>query len=158
MAATTVRWACVSRIFDLAAEHEALRADDCTVEPIWPGDRAGVECVYVSDVDGELNVPVSRADGEPVTYDDQFTITIAFDVNSNGRDNAETMERIEEMVGAVREVVAAQSQLGRNIAGVITARLGAQHGPWGWEIKGVGLAAHAQLDVEVTARSEGAPA
>lgn len=150
MAETTIRWACVERILELAREHELLRGDDTTVASIWPGDEAGVECIYLADLDGELTVPVSR-DDQRVTYDDKFTITWAVELKANGRDPDELMARADVLLGALQDVIAMRSQLGK-LDGVVSARLGEQNGPLGVEFRGVGLMVVARQLVNVHAR------
>lgn len=154
MAQTTMRWTCIERLVELLNEHEVFAtSDDLEAHGTYPGDQAGPECVYCADVNGEMKVPVSRAEGERVTYDDKFQIMLGVDIKANGRDRAETVERCQDVVGAMVETVAMNPMLG-NLDGVITARIDVPNGPLGVEFKATGFLAVAQVVVGVHARLE----
>lgn len=150
MAENTIRWKVISRIAELARQRAEL--DGVTIDPAgFPGDLHGSEAVYLSDLQGSLNVPVTRTAGERVTYDDDFTITWAIDVFADGKDRDDTMARADEIVAAMQDVIANDCQLGQ-LDGLVTARLNEQRGPIGIDVQGVGLVVHAQLFVQIHAR------
>lgn len=148
MAQTSIRWACISRILDLARVQPTFAG--VTVEATWPGDAAGPERVYVGDLTGTLTVPAFVGPARAM-YDDQFTITWAIEVVANGRSPDETMARCVEMIAGLQDVVAGDAGLG-DLDGVLHAVMSEQRGPLGMEFPGVGLVAVAQLDIDVTAR------
>lgn len=149
MADVTIRWACVNRIVDLASGHHDLA--DVNVAGTYPGDEAGAECVYCADITGNLEVPVTRAEGHRVVYDDEFEILFGIDVKADGKDRAETMARCEVVISALVDVLATKPWLD-GLDGVISARVSVPNGPTGIEFKGVGLIAVAQVVVKVHSR------
>lgn len=146
MAETTIRWQAVTRIVELARERPELA--DVNVTPIYPGDEAGAECVYLGDLAGPLSVPVTRAQDARVTYDDKFDITWAIEVW--GTDADTTMARAAQIVAALQDVIATESQLD-DLDGVVTARITDQNGPLGTDTRN-GILAVAQVVVSVLAR------
>lgn len=148
MPETTIRWQCATKIVELARVHESLI--DVDVEATFPGDEVGPECIYLADLDGTLDVPVTRGPAR-VVYDDTFEMTWAVEVRANGRTRDETMTACDVLVAALQDVIANDAQLGA-LPGVISARLTRQNGPLGVEFKAVGLVAVAQVIVAVHSR------
>lgn len=146
MAETTIRWQAIWRIVELARERPELA--DVNVSTIYPGDEAGAECVYIGDLTGPLTVPVTRAAGARVTYDDRFDITWAIEIW--GTDPDETMARADQVIAAFQDVIANESQLD-DLDGVVSARITDQNGPLGTSARS-GVLAVAQLVVSIHAR------
>jgi len=141
MAEPTIRWACITRILELLREREELA--NVSITPGYAGDEAGTECIWVDDVDGDMNVPVMRGPDAPVTYDDTFRLPIEIKVVADGKDHDETRARLAEIEATVIEVIARRSQLGA-LPGVISARITEARESSG-EIRAVGTLAFAEV-------------
>jgi hypothetical protein len=148
MAETSNRWKCARRIIELARTHDDLQG--VNVEPGWPGDEKGVELIYLDHIEGDLDVPVTRAENARVAYDDRFELHFAVRVVSDGLDRVGTMDRMFQMVAAFQDVIALESQLD-NLDGVVAARM--QHGrEESYDVPAIGFFAHATVIVAVHSR------
>lgn len=148
MAETPVRWECVRRIIDLARDHEALRG--VNIQPGWPGDEVGVECIYLDHIEGDLTVPVTKDETARVNYDDTFDLTWAVRIASDGKTRDGTMARLFEIVSALHDVIATQSQLDQ-LDGVVAARI--SHGrEEADDVRGMGFFGFASIVVSVHSR------
>jgi len=149
MADTTIRWTCVQRTLDLARERPELAG--VTVTGVYPGDDRGTELVYVGDLTGDLNVPLTRSASQRVIYDDEFDITWVVEVRSNGLTADQVMARADEIIGVLQDVIANDAQLD-TLDGVVSSRLTRQEGPTGAEIRGAGVIAIAHLVQHIHSR------
>jgi hypothetical protein len=144
----SVRWPCAKRIIDLAREDGDLNG--MTIQAPYPGDEAGAECIWLSDVDGSLEVPVYKAPGSPVDYDDVFRLPFQVRVAANGKNPDQVMDRLHEIVAALRRIIIENVSL-VDLDGVVSATLIDDQWSAG-VIKGVGLLAFAEVVVEVHSR------
>jgi hypothetical protein len=117
VATTSIRWAVTKHLVDL------LRADPdlagVRVEPGYPGDDAGAECVWVYGLDGDLSIPVMT--GGRKQRDDRFEIPFQVAVQNN-RDLDSTFTRLTQIVAAIEDVLANDPSMG-GIDGVVSAEI-----------------------------------
>lgn len=118
MATTNVRWTVVKHLID------TLRADPrlagVRVEPGYPGDEAGAECVWVYGLDGDVEIPVMT--GGRKQRDDKFDIPLIIRVMNNA-DLDPTFQRLTEIVGAIEDTLADDSSMA-GVDGVLSAEIG----------------------------------
>lgn len=145
----SIRWQCVLRIIDVL--REAFDGADVNLSPSWPGDEAGIESVYLFDIGGPLDVPLTRGSEEALIYDDKFEMAWRIQVEPNGRTREEVGTRCEEIIATFIDAIAREAQL-QKLTGVISARLTNQDGPSVFELRGTGAVALAELTIAVHSR------
>lgn len=118
MATTSIRWECVTDIITSLAGMPMI-AGQTTVHPGWPGDEETGEIVWISDLDGEVSTPVSKAGRR--YRDDQFDIPIQVRVFGR-RDLDDTGARLTEIVSAVEDFLADDATIG-DLDGVVDAEI-----------------------------------
>lgn len=117
MADTTIRWACVTEIVSGLGGMPMMSG--AQVDPGWPGDEAKPELVWVSDLDGEVTIPVSKAGR--MYRDDQFQIPLQVRVFGK-RTTTLTGDRLHEIVSAIEDYFADDCTIG-DFDGVVSAEV-----------------------------------
>lgn len=91
---------------------DALRDDDVftgvQVEFGWPGDEVQSESVWLRRSEGSLTIPVFMGPDTtayPVTYDDEFTLSLGVMAGSPGQSAQEAEERGAVLYGGVERVL-----------------------------------------------------
>lgn len=114
MAATGIRWVAVKRLVDLLRTEAGPLV---SVEPGWPGELAmRDEMIWIDEVRSTIDAPVMT--GGRIHRDDFFTVPVLVRV-AGARSLDATMERLEELVACVENVVADESTL-NDLDGVVS--------------------------------------
>lgn len=116
MATRLNRWTLASAILDQIREHELVTAST-SVTGTWPGAEAKSEVVFIESVEGQMENPVMVAGRRQ--RDDRFDITFIVRISDKATEEA-CMTRLEEVVGAVEEVVALAASVLEEIDGVVS--------------------------------------
>jgi len=145
MADTTIRWALAKHFITKLRALPAL--EDVQIEPGFPGDTQEPDSIWISELDGDLEIPVSKA--ARMQRDDKFTIPFEFRVA--GRvDLDETMTRLSVLVAALEELLATDPGL-ENFDGLIDAEINSEVMTAG-NMRGAGCLGFAQVVVSAHAR------
>jgi hypothetical protein len=140
----TIRWLCAKRVVELLRERPGL--EGVQIEPGFPGDTLEDQAVWIDELDGDIEVPVSKGVDGIVARDDNFTVP--FEVRVVGlADLDDTMTRLSEIVAEIELCAATDSQLGQ-LDGVVTARVTGERFTAA-QIKGVGYVGFAEVVITV---------
>ena len=145
---TNIRWAVCKHILDLLRPHANLV--DVQIDPGYPGDDAGPDCIWIDGLDGDLEIPVSNAGRK--YRDDIFEIPFEIRVAGNGRTRDEVMERTTAISAAIEDILADDPGLD-DFPGVIDAEITSEKATCG-ELRGTGFIGFAEVVVSVHSRLE----
>lgn len=117
MATTGIRWAAAKRLVTLLRAQTGAKV---SVEPGWPGEQAmRDEMMWIDEIRSTVDAPVIT--GGRIHRDDFFTIPVL--VRVAGAKNLDaTMERLEQLVAHVENVVADEHTLD-DLDGVVSAEV-----------------------------------
>lgn len=145
-ATTSIRWALTKHLIEILRASEQLAG--VQIEPGFPGDRQEAESIWVDGLDGEVNIPVAKADR--MHRDDKFDIP--FQIRVAGKvDLDETMQRVSEIVAGIEDPLATDPHL-EDYAGAIVAAEITDERMTAGEIKGAGWVGFAEVVVNVWVR------
>lgn len=123
------------------------------VELVWPGDATEDEAIYLLPSQGQITVPVyhgTPSAANPLTLEDNFTTPIEIKACSAGQDGPEAEERLEVLVNAAVQTLAADPTLG-GVDGLFWATVGSYDGPGPARSKD-GVQAYARITFDARSR------
>lgn len=141
----SIRWVTVERVLEILRDLPALSG--VQIEPGWPGDTIQSEAIWVDELDGQIDVPVSK--NGFVARDDVFKIPLEIRVVKKSYMDA--MRRTAEIIATIEYHVASDVQLGQ-LDGVVSARITGERQTAG-QVKGAGVIAFGEVEITVHAAS-----
>lgn len=124
MATTSRRTAFIRELFRRMRDDTVLGGIGLTEG--WPGDELEPEHVWLDDLDGEENFPVSMAGR--VLRDDIFDVVLVCRSATEGADRLDAMDRCESYLNAIGSIVVASNMHGA-IDGLVDVVTGDKRGP-----------------------------
>ena len=141
----SIRWDCVTDIIDGVGGEPLAEGARCSYA--YPGDEAKGQQVWVSNIRGELDLPVMAPGRKPRS--DIFTITVQILVTDK-RDTTLAHVRVQELMQAVENYLAEHCTLATDLEGVMSARITSANS--GATTLPEGPVAIAEIDVEIHTR------